>query len=105
MNIPDRAPLLAAHRALAQELKQRRTSKAFPSHLGGSKNLLGMAVKYELPFKRDREGAGFQDAVIYSSVLDHLTMDAERIGALLTNDDVFEQDSVKALTTTARGQI
>ncbi len=43
-----------------------------------------MAVKYELPFKRDREGAGFQDAVIYSSVLDHLTMDAERIGALLT---------------------
>jgi hypothetical protein len=50
--------------------------------------LFRMAARHEAPFKE--EGSGFQDAIIYLSVIDDLAQGSEHIGALVSQDSIFK---------------
>jgi len=49
------------------------------------------ATNYIMPFEKEREGKGFQDAVIMQSVLEHLHSDGELRGLLITKDGGMRQ--------------
>lgn len=53
-----------------------------------AKEMFSIASRYLLPFELGQEGKGFQDAVILSSILQHLKSN-ELTGILVTDDDVF----------------
>ena len=49
------------------------------------------ATNYVMPFEKEREGKGFQDAVIMQSVLEHLHSDGGLKGLLITKDGGMRQ--------------
>jgi hypothetical protein len=49
------------------------------------------ATNYAMPFEKDREGKGFQDAVILQSILEHLHSESELKGVLITRDGGMTQ--------------
>jgi hypothetical protein len=49
------------------------------------------ATKYVMPFEKDGEGKGFQDAVILQSVLEHLHSNGGLNGVFITNDKGMQQ--------------
>lgn len=53
------------------------------------------ATKYVMPFERDGEGKGFQDAVILQSVLEHLHSNGELKGILITMDGGMKQARIR----------
>jgi hypothetical protein len=53
------------------------------------------ATKYVMPFEKDREGKGFQDAVILQSVLDHLHSQSDLNGVLITMDGGMKQAQIR----------
>jgi hypothetical protein len=53
------------------------------------------ATKYVMPFEKDREGKGFQDAVILQSVLDHLHKKSDLNGVLITMDGGMKQAQIR----------
>ena len=53
------------------------------------------ATKYVMPFEKDREGKGFQDAVILQSVLDHLESKSDLNGILITKDGGMKQTQIQ----------
>lgn len=54
-----------------------------------AQGMFNLAVRYADPFELDQEGKGFQDAVILSSVLQHLKANPELKGIFVTADDGF----------------
>jgi len=59
-----------------------------------AKEMFGLASRYVVPFEFEQEGKGFQDAVILSSVLQHLKSNPQLIGILVTADGVFSKAKV-----------
>lgn len=53
------------------------------------------ATRYVMPFEKDREGKGFQDAVILQSVLDHLRSVKDLNGLIITMDGGMKQAQIK----------
>ena len=49
------------------------------------------ATNYAMPFEKEKEGKGFQDAVILQSILEHLHSDSELKGVLITRDGGMTQ--------------
>ncbi len=49
------------------------------------------ATNYAMPFEKEREGKGFQDAVIFQSILEHLHSDSKLEGVLITRDGGMTQ--------------
>ncbi len=58
--------------------------------------LFGLATRYVLPFKDGGQGAGFQDAVILQSVLEHLHPEENRKGIFITQDAALKKTSLEA---------
>jgi hypothetical protein len=53
------------------------------------------ATKYVMPFEYDKEGKGFQDAVILLSILDDLDKTPDARAVLVTKDNGFKKSSCK----------
>ena len=53
------------------------------------------ATRYLMPFEKQGEGKGFQDAVILQSVLEHLQANPELRGVLLTKDGGMKQSRIR----------
>src|SRR5690242_7514985 len=51
-----------------------------------SKEVFEYATRYVRPFSRNEEGKGFQDAIIFLSVLDHVRDHDDISGVLVSND-------------------
>jgi len=64
-----------------------------------------MAIQYEAPFKDGREGAGFQDAVIYLSCIDDLTRNKGQIGAFVSSDQELHENTIEDVTAKAGLQL
>ena len=62
-----------------------------PFTKASAEEMFNLAVRYIHPFELEQQGKGFQDAVIFSSVLQHLKANPDLIGILVTADDVFHK--------------
>lgn len=51
--------------------------------------LFEVGTRYEPPFVAEQEGKGFQDAVIFSSILEHLQAHQDLTAVLMTSDSAF----------------
>jgi hypothetical protein len=102
-NIPDRERVLADYKRNVQTFKTTWNVEPVPFTGKSTEELFRRAIAHQLPFKE--EGAGFQDAVIYFSVIDHLLEDRSRIGALIANDDVFNRPEVAELGRSVGAQV
>ena len=58
-----------------------------------------LATKYVMPFEHDKEGKGFQDAVILLSILEHLSAEPKLKGVFVTKDGSFRKCSYKDLVS------
>jgi len=86
---PTDEEMIASYRKEVAQIKQEWEIKFVPftsCELGG---IFRMAINRMPPFKEKGEGAGFQDAVICRSVMDHVRTDNEVIAALVTSDNHF----------------
>ncbi len=54
-----------------------------------AKDMFRAASRYVLPFELGQEGKGFQDAVILSSILQHLNSNNDLNGIFVTDDQIF----------------
>jgi hypothetical protein len=63
----------------------------------GVEDIFELATKYVLPFEHDREGKGFQDAVILASILEHLSAhtDPSSKAVFITKDEAFKKSNFK----------
>jgi hypothetical protein len=57
--------------------------------------LFQRAIKYSMPFEKEKEGKGFQDALILLSVLEHLQENTALRGVLVTRDVGMEHAEVR----------
>jgi len=57
--------------------------------------MFGLATRYVLPFKGGGQGAGFQDAVILQSVIEHLDSIEVSKGIFITNDTTLRKTSLR----------
>lgn len=85
--------LLTKYRNLVTEVKKHFNILGCPITSRSLAEFFDLATRYVLPFEYDRKkkGKGFQDAVILSSVLEHLKADTKIAGVFVTEDDVFSK--------------
>ena len=86
--LPDKEKALASYRRRVDEIKKIWELESLPVTTRSTTELFRMAARRDAPFKE--EGAGFQDAVIYLSVIDDLARSPKRIGALVSQDSIFK---------------
>jgi len=86
--LPDKEKALTSYRCRVGEIKKIWELESIPVTTRSTTELFRMAARRDAPFKE--EGAGFQDAVIYLSVIDDLARSSERIGALVSQDSIFK---------------
>jgi hypothetical protein len=98
---PDLNSLLVAYRERVRLLKDRWKLGQAAQTCRPLSELYLMAIHYESPFKDDREGAGFQDAVIYLSSIDDLKRNQGQIGAFVSLDREFHDKSIDELAAKA----
>jgi hypothetical protein len=60
-----------------------------------SEEIFDYATRYVRPFAPDGEGRGFQDAVIFLSMLDHAMTDRGRASVFVTNDSDFRKLQIR----------
>lgn len=68
--------------------------RAKPS-LRNAEELFEMAIHHRVPFKE--KGKNFQDAVICLAAIDDLASSFEKVGALVSGDEIFDQDALDVL--------
>lgn len=83
--------LIEDYRAAAQAAKLKYKMRVCPFTRFSTKEMFSLATRYVLPFEFEQEGKGFQDAVILSSVLQHLKANPELAAILVTADAVFSK--------------
>jgi hypothetical protein len=85
--------LLTRYRDSATEVKKRFNILGCPMTTRPLTEFFDLATRYVLPFEYDKKkkGKGFQDAVILSSVLEHLKANTRIAGVFVTGDDVFSK--------------
>jgi hypothetical protein len=54
-----------------------------------------LATRYVMPFVQDKQGKGFQDAVILASILEHLSTQPTLKAVLITKDEAFGKSNYK----------
>ena len=69
---PSPSALSADFQRAAAETVARFEIEVVPYTRRSAEEFFGYATRYVLPFEKDEEGKGFQDAVILVSILDHL---------------------------------
>jgi PIN domain len=81
--------LIEEYRTAVQSAMAKYQVNACPFTELSSKEMFSLASRCALPSEFEQGGKGFQDAVILSSVLQHLKSSAELTGILVTADSVF----------------
>jgi hypothetical protein len=94
----DLGSLRARYVELAQASKAMHRIQAIPLASRNVDAFFRLAIRYVLPFEegssnKPGEGRGFQDAVILSSVLEHLRSNPQLSGVFVTRDSVFSKIS------------
>jgi hypothetical protein len=88
LDLPDEEAARAQYRSTVQRIKEDWAIDSVPLTGRGVEEVFTMAIRQAPPFKE--EGAGFQDTVIYMSVIDHLR-DHGGAAAYISNDGVFKK--------------
>lgn len=86
--VPDEAVARRQYRTTVQRIKEEWGFETVPLTTRGLEEIFSMAIQHAPPFKQ--EGAGFQDTVIYMSVIDHLRQNGGA-AAFLSNDAIFKK--------------
>jgi hypothetical protein len=94
LNVPDEVSARDRYRAAVQGVKTNWGIQTIPLAGRSVEELFGMAIRQTPPFKE--EGAGFQDTVIYTSVVDYLR-ETGRSGAYVSNDGIFHKQRGRIL--------
>jgi hypothetical protein len=94
LNLPTEATTRPQYRAMVKLLKDKWGIESVPLTGRPVKEVFTMAIKQSPPFKE--EGAGFQDTVIYMSVIDHLR-EHGGAAAYVSNDAIFKKQCERIL--------
>lgn len=79
------------YRAVVETAMAKYQMQLCPFTKVSAKEMFNLAVRHILPFELEQEGKGFQDAVILSSVVQHLKVHPELNGMLVTADGVVSK--------------
>ena len=88
---------------LSGDLKQRWGIQTIPLATRDSTELFNLAVNKKAAF--EEHGKGFQDTLIYLSVLDHLQTTSSGRGAFVSEDNIFYSENVRGLTPAGGAEI
>jgi hypothetical protein len=83
------------YEAIREETLKNYLIGAVPYPKRGVHFFFKRATNCVMPFEKDREGKGFQDAVILQSVLDHLHSKSDLNGVLITMDGGMKQAQIR----------
>lgn len=83
---------IAAYQKKGKKLKEEWKIETVPLTLRATDELFRMAVCDEPPFQE--KDVGFQDTIIYLSVLDHLVKEPKHVGAFISQDRIFSDPKV-----------
>jgi hypothetical protein len=86
---PTDEEMIASYRREVDQIKQEWEIKSVPFTTCELGEIFRMAINRMPPFKEKGEGAGFQDAVICHSVMEHVRAANEVMAALITSDNHF----------------
>ncbi|OGX35656.1 MAG: hypothetical protein A3C36_00360 [Omnitrophica WOR_2 bacterium RIFCSPHIGHO2_02_FULL_52_10] len=90
--LPKKNAALATYRESVKTLKEKWKIETVPLTLRPTDELFRMAVCDEPPFQ---EGdVGFQDTVVYLSVIDHLVKEPRHVGAFISRDGIFSNAGI-----------
>lgn len=103
LQLPETPQLLQNYREKVLEIKQQWGIKSVPITSNSVSKFFEMAISQHPPFKE--KGSGFQDAVIYLSVIDHLRHSSGTVAAFASQDRAFEKQEVLELATSAGVEI
>lgn len=95
VNIPPRDQILEIYRCQARDAKNANYIESIPLTKAPLEKFVEMAVNRHLPF--EDEGKGFQDAVIYLSILDHLDDATGDNAVFVARDKVYDDADVAKL--------
>jgi predicted nucleic acid-binding protein len=90
---------LAAYRERTRNLKEKWKIETVPLTLRATDELFRMAVCGEPPFQE--KDVGFQDTIIYFSVLDDLVKEPKQVGAFVSQDRIFSDPRILDHATAA----
>lgn len=94
INIPDEGTARTQYRDTVQQVKDAWEIETLPLTRRGVDEFFRLAITQSPPFKE--EGAGFQDTVIFFSVIDYLR-ETGRAGAYVSNDGIFKKHAERIL--------
>jgi len=106
---PDDVPVvkkdaaLAAYRESVKTLKEEWKIETVPLTVRPTDELFRMAVCDEPPFQKG--DVGFQDTVIYLSVIDHLLRETHHIAAFISQDGIYSDPRIVDLAKAAGASI
>ncbi len=103
LKIPAEHETTNSYDRLSDDLKQRWTIQTIPLTTRDSTELFNLAVNKKAAF--EEHGKGFQDTLIYLSVLDHLQSTSSKHGAFVSKDNVFYTENVRELAPTGAVEI
>jgi hypothetical protein len=92
--------LLERYRRLADVTKAHYGILISPFTTRPLSDLFSSSIRYVLPFvaEKNKKGKGFQDAVILSSVIEHLNSNPGFSGVLVTDDEVLSKVNISEFT-------
>lgn len=88
--LPDEGAFLDAHRGCVEAFKKQYGVETAPVASCSVTELYDMATSQEAPFKKEKEGAGFQDAVIYLTVIEHAAKSTAKSAAFVSKDSIYK---------------
>ncbi len=94
VRLPDEEVARRQYKEAVRRVKEDWGFQSVPLTRRNIEELFGSAIRRVPPFKE--EGAGFQDTVIYLSVINHLR-ETGRSGAYLSNDGIFKKERERIL--------
>lgn len=98
IRLPNREAVLGQYRAKVQDVKDAWDIETIPLAERSLEELFVMAIHREPPFKEVKEEvAGFQDTVIFLSVVDYLRKEQEWRGAFVSNDGIYDVQKKRLL--------
>lgn len=83
------------YRTIRTETMNRFQVGTIPFGTRSLPEMFELATRYVLPFKSGGQGAGFQDAVILQSVMEHLNLVSGSKGIFITNDVTLKKTSLR----------
>lgn len=94
-NIPTRDCIVQIYRSATQDAKNEVSLESIPLTKVPLETLVERAIAKQPPF--EEQGKGFQDAVIYFSILDHLDDGTSEAAVLVARDKVYTDSAVAKL--------